>query len=103
MKFMLEPVSNNARQRTGRTLLFKILTHAVVNRSLDNALVEVVVSESPLSHLPVSVIDRSVVEDWRMEEDRIVLVAYHLDVLMELFLCLEVLSEAFGCPICSDR
>ena len=61
------------------------------------------VSQSPLSHLPVSVIDRSVVEDWRMEEDRIVLVAYHLDVLMELFLCLEVLSEAFGCPICSDR
>ena len=46
MKFILEPVSNSARQRTGWILLFRILTHAVINRSLDNVLDEVMVSES---------------------------------------------------------
>lgn len=31
-----------------------------------------------------------------------VLVMYYMDCLMELSLCLEVLSDVFGCQRCSD-
>lgn len=44
MKFMVEPVSNRARQRTGWILWFRILTRAVVNRSLDGVMFRELVS-----------------------------------------------------------